>query len=161
MVRVWERWRMQASTYTATHHGHPECTPPAHEKWTPRSRTRLDSAWYTRSTHRGPPETWDILAGWLRVRLARRIYLDLTTWLLTMSDLTSRTVSTKCIEKLDSFRLVYCPMFATGIESNARFRRAEIPFSNENNILLEKVINKFQTQYLRDFRCLLITSRWY
>lgn len=34
---------MQASTYTATHHGHPECTPPAHEKWTPHSRTRLDS----------------------------------------------------------------------------------------------------------------------
>ena len=40
---------MQASTYTATHHGHLEHTPPARENWTPRSRTRSHSR-YTRHT---------------------------------------------------------------------------------------------------------------
>jgi len=55
---------MLASTYTATHHGHPECTPPTREKWTPRSRTQLDSVHsiYT------PGAIGEILA--LHVRLA-------------------------------------------------------------------------------------------
>lgn len=121
---------MQASTYTATHHGHPECTPPAHEKWTPRSRTRLDS---TRlgtldlhtGGHRGPRRSW--LAGWLATRSPGSIYLSPPDFSRCLTRLREAPFLLSALRGpvLSDLRIV-SRYFAPGIESNARFRRAEI-----------------------------------
>lgn len=80
MVRVWERWRMQASTYTATHHILLESTPPTYEKWT-HHVVELDAIQLGISfrlyTRRSSGRSW------LYVRPSGNLAFDLTFLVLT------------------------------------------------------------------------------
>lgn len=122
----------------------------------------LDSVLDTLDLHTGGHRRLE--RSWLVARSPGGTYLSPTTWLLTTSDLTSRsTVSTKCLEKLESLLALFI------ISRLHRGSRAAISTSWDLLLLklkiktkimssLRKWLTSFRRNICETFDCLLIAS---